>query len=61
MKKYESNTNVEQLGFLTVMEEGKGMAAKRVDIVSLRDILVTRTTMARCEDYLVDGEECCEI
>lgn len=36
MKNYESNANVEQLGFLTVMEEGERMPAKRVDIVSLR-------------------------
>lgn len=34
MKNYELNMNVEQLGFLTVMEEGKRVPAKRVDVVS---------------------------
>ena len=41
MKNYESNANVEQLGFLTVMEEGKRVPAKRVDIVTLRIVKET--------------------
>ncbi len=41
MKNYESNANVEQLGFLTVMEEGKRVPAKRLDIVLLRMVKET--------------------
>ena len=36
MKNYESNANVKQLGFLTVVEERKRVPANRVDIMSFR-------------------------